>query len=260
MDDRARLDRASPWAGGGRAVRRLLRLDPLATLPRGRGDRAVRAREVSGPGRVAVEGTVDAVGAESDQSAEESVFRARHTERWEKRGRASSWRTRDIGVEGEPFALADGDESVRVEPPEQRRTGHSTLRWHLLSRTEGVLLDGVLAEFEEFEPEFESRDRRAKLTRYQSSGKGTDDGDVRRAEAGLEPGDEALIVGQAGEGEAADVVEASDSGPFVVAGLDRSELLLRGRLRVARGMLVALLAGAATVWVLQLDLGPVVLT
>jgi len=171
-------------------------------------------RELASPGVVELEGTATPVDDPLDAllTDRDAVVAAWKIEEWDERGDRGNWREVARGVETVAFELADGTGTVDVAPISKRDTAGKWMQTTGVSATDGIRLDGVLAEFDSFPvqvevgPDEEPPERVRRLHRdhglYEDTGSVTNVVDVgnkhgrRRYFAQvIEPGDETYVLG-----------------------------------------------------------------
>lgn len=237
--------------------------------------------ELSSPGVVEVEGTAVPVEAPvaAPVTGRDAVVAAWTVEEWDERGDTSRWREVARGIEAPAFEVDDGTGAVAAGPISTRDTAGKWTQTAGVSATNGVRIDGVLAEFESFAtrterpPDEEPPDRIRRLHEdhglYGDVGSITNAVDVgkkhgrrRYAEGIVEPGEEAYLLGRVEArddptaerfrpGEA--VVTEPPDGPLVVSDREGERLeaafesSVRTRLVAGAAATVVGLAGVAYV-------------
>jgi hypothetical protein len=237
-------------------------------------------RELATPETVEIEG--EALLADGPTTApvtgRDAVVAAWKVEEWDERGDTSTWREVARGVEAPAFEIDDGSGAVTVAPISKRDTAGKWTQTTGVSASDGVRIDDVLAEFESFsvqttvDPDETPPDGIQRLHDdhglYEDTGSVTNVVDVGRkhgqrryAEAVVEPGETAYVLGRV-EGredpdrerfhpEDAVVTEPAD-GLLVVSdqGEERleSEFDASAQTRIVAGAVATVLGVAGTIY------------
>ena len=175
---------------------------------------AIRDVRESGPVAIAGDVIADETFTSPIDRRGESVLCAWKIEKRTKRGSGSRWTTVATGIRSTPFTVDDGTGDVRVDLDDRTATG-GIVSGVSRSATEGVAVDGALAEFRRFDVSDYVSDRTTTPTHVEeflgserdAAGRNgsavatlsPENDELRFSEQTLRPGDEACILGYASE-------------------------------------------------------------